>query len=73
MCISQFTLLALQWDQYAEWVAARKQAQETVANIDYATLGEGKQDWLYFTIPERPVAGEDMVVFFNRAKSQPLV
>lgn len=38
-----------------------------------AALAKGRESWLYFTVPETPVAGAPVVVYFNRSQSEPLM
>jgi hypothetical protein len=35
-------------------------------------LAKGKEDWLYFIVPSKPVAGAPCVLYFNRQQSEPL-
>lgn len=34
-----------------------------------ADLVKGKEQWLYFVHPEKPVAGQDAALYFNNAVS----
>lgn len=38
----------------------------------FAAIVAGRENWLYFTVPEVPVAGADCVVYYNKAQSEPL-
>ena len=35
-------------------------------------LCAGRGHWLYFTVPERPTAGGQAAIYFNKATSDPL-
>lgn len=37
-----------------------------------AAVAKGRESWLYFTVPETPIAGAPVVVYFNRSQSGPL-
>lgn len=50
----------------------RAAAAELVATHDPAVAAAERHHWLVFTVPERPVAGAECVVYFNKAQSQSL-
>ncbi len=37
-----------------------------------AAVAKGKEGWLYFTVPEKPVAGAKCALYFNRQQSEAL-
>ena len=37
-----------------------------------AASAKGRESWLYFSVPEKPVAGAPVVIYFNRSQSEPL-
>lgn len=37
-----------------------------------AAIAKGRESWLYFSVPEKPVAGAPVVIYFNRSQSEPL-
>jgi len=52
------------------FAAARSSAQAEATSHSPAEVIAGKEGWLYFSVPEKPVAGADCVVFFNKAQSE---
>ncbi|EFN55259.1 hypothetical protein CHLNCDRAFT_134595 [Chlorella variabilis] len=48
-------------------------ANKEVDTHDPKVLAQGRESWLYFTVPEKPVAGAQCVVYFNRSQSEPLM
>ncbi|CAD7699185.1 unnamed protein product [Ostreobium quekettii] len=47
-------------------------AQREVDKHNGSVLASTRSHWLYFTVPEVPVAGADVVVYFNKNVSEPL-
>lgn len=45
--------------------AAREAADAAVAGHSATEVVRGKEHWLYFTHPERPVAGAQVAIYFN--------
>ena len=41
-------------------------------NINTAAIASGREHWLYYTVPEVPVAGADCVFYYNKAQSEVL-
>lgn len=33
---------------------------------------QDRENWMMLTVPEKPVAGEDVLILFNRAQSEAL-
>ena len=50
----------------------RISAADEVGEMEPKAVVAGKDTWLFVTVPEKPVAGEDVVVFFNRQQSEAL-
>jgi len=50
----------------------RAEANQLVATHDPAAVAADRHSWLVFTVPERPVAGADCAVYFNKTQSQSL-
>ncbi|GBF95473.1 glycosyltransferase [Raphidocelis subcapitata] len=53
----------------AREAAQRAEADALVSSHDPAAVAESRHHWLVFTVPERPVAGADCVVYFNKRQS----
>jgi hypothetical protein len=47
----------------------RSDAAALVASHDPAEVAAERHHWLVFTVPEVPVAGSDVVVYFNKPQS----
>lgn len=47
-------------------------ANKEVEHHTPSTVAQGKEDWLFMTVPSMPVAGAKVVLYFNREQSQPL-
>eukprot|EP00879_Flechtneria_rotunda_P006859 GHRR01007204.1.p1 GENE.GHRR01007204.1~~GHRR01007204.1.p1 ORF type:complete len:854 (+),score=377.20 GHRR01007204.1:300-2861(+) len=56
----------------AENKKVREVAQEEVDKHDPTAVAATRHQWLIFTVPEKPVAGCDVVVYYNRTQSEPL-
>lgn len=52
------------------FAAARSTAQSEATSHSPAEVTAGKEGWLYFSVPEKPVAGADCVVYLNKAQSE---
>ena len=50
----------------------RSAARALVSRLTPAEAVAGKAAWLLVTVPEVPVAGEDLVVYFNKNQSDVL-
>ncbi len=50
----------------------RISAADEVGELDAKAVVAGKDTWLFATVPAKPVAGEDVVIFFNRQQSETL-
>ena len=48
--------------------AAREAADAAVAGHSATEVVRGKEHWLYFTHPERPVAGAQVAIYFNNKR-----
>jgi len=51
---------------------AREAAEKEVQAHSPLAVAEGRHSWMILTVPEKPVAGADCVVYFNRAQSEML-
>lgn len=47
-------------------------SQDIVDSHDPQKSVEDKSHWLYFMVPETPVAGSDVMMYFNKASSDVL-
>ncbi|PSC67151.1 glycosyltransferase family 5 [Micractinium conductrix] len=56
----------------ASWAAKRAAANKEVAEHDPGVVAKGREGWLFFTVPDVPVAGARCMVYFNRQQSEPL-
>ena len=50
----------------------RQAANAAVAGHSATEVVKGKEHWLYFTLPEQPVAGADAVIYLNNNLSDSL-
>ena len=51
---------------------AIEMADKLVASTTAAEAVEGKEDWLFLTVPETPVAGAKATLYYNKAQSNTL-
>ncbi|KAI7836090.1 hypothetical protein COHA_010018 [Chlorella ohadii] len=54
------------------WPARRAAAAKEVEEHSPSAIAKGRESWLYFSVPEKPVAGAPVVIYFNRSQSEPL-
>ncbi|KAL4420307.1 hypothetical protein ABPG77_001397 [Micractinium sp. CCAP 211/92] len=54
------------------WVVKRAAATKEHSEHDPRQASVGREGWLYFTVPETPVAGSKCAIYFNRQQSEPL-
>jgi starch synthase len=50
----------------------REEAQGIVDTHNPAVIARNRHSWMIFTVPEKPVAGADLMVYFNKAQSETL-
>ncbi|WIA17469.1 hypothetical protein OEZ85_014309 [Tetradesmus obliquus] len=50
----------------------RANAQKEVDTHDPTKLAATRHSWLIFTVPEKPVAGADIMIYYNRTQSEAL-
>eukprot|EP00775_Hariotina_reticulata_P004294 gene4294-4546_t len=50
----------------------REAAEQLLATYDSTAIASTRHQWLMFTVPEKPVGGCDVVLYYNRTQSEPL-